>query len=162
MPQAAPKPAATFLGWAKVEEELGSAARVLALFERAVAAEEGNAELWGAYAAFCARTFGESSEQAREVFQRQVVAEIRHRAQREDLLAELGLDMAPAEPPGGRRGRRGRAQSPGRGDGGEDGGDEANFKAKWASGRTGSAGTGTLTRGSMGDFWGGPEGAVRL
>ncbi len=88
-------PAAAHLAWALAEERAGERARALELLEAAVRLAPESASAWAALQALVERVHGSDSDQARDVFRRRVIA---------DLKAKSG--KAPDDPVGASLGRQ--------------------------------------------------------
>jgi len=88
----ADRPAASLLAWALVEERQGAFLKSIELMEKAVTVESSNPLVWAAYLRFTRRVFGDASAEATQVYQRQVVAEIRTRSDREEAFPQLSGD----------------------------------------------------------------------
>jgi len=85
----ADRPATTLLAWALVEERLGAVLKGRELMEKAVSLEGTNPLVWAGYLRFTRRIYGDTSAEAADVYQRQVVAEIRTRSDREEAFPQL-------------------------------------------------------------------------
>lgn len=138
---AADRPATPLLAWALVEERQGAVAVSAQLMDKAVTAEPANSVVWTAYLRFARRNYGEGSEEAAEVYERKVVAEIRTRSERQEAFPQLDrIDASESA-------RQGSAAMP-RGDiflGDDFGADrEVLMKAKWGAPRA---------RGGQGSGW---------
>jgi len=84
----ADRPSPSLAAWAKVEEEAGNLIESRELLEKALAIEPSNEYAWDGLQAFVKRVYGEGSEEAKEVYQRRIVAQISKRIDSEDALSK--------------------------------------------------------------------------